>query len=137
MPCFEEEISTVCWVNERLKCLLHCLLKVSHRAFVNHPTLAALARGFGLLAASQHFRQLPPFYPYDRFIERKAQQLLRVTQEAAAYKKIKCSMDVEQKIKVLCMLHEIGDSVPLRKFSELTFGEDSDGLSQINQLKRA
>ena len=117
----EKEALLIKWVNMRLKCILHNLIKLSYKEKVFSETICAIAEALSKMVGSTYFKMLPNNYPYKIFIEHLAGKIQALKKQAFQCGEIKLSLSQEKKAEYIVMLYNLSNLTPLRKFSELAF----------------
>lgn len=109
------------WVNMRLKCILHNLIRLSYKPKVFPATLSALSGAMMQFVRSNKYRLLPENYPYKFFIKQLTEKIKEVTEQSINYSEIKLPLSQRRKAEFIAILYNLSSVTPLRKFSELTF----------------
>ena len=109
------------WVNMRLKCILHNLIRLSYKAKVFPATLSALSEALRKLVRSHQYKLLPGNYPYTFFIKQLTEKINEITEQSIDYAEIKLPLSQKKKAEFIAILYNLSALTPLRKFNELTF----------------
>jgi len=109
------------WINMRLKCILHNLIKLSYKEKVFPTTLSALSEALVQMLRSNQYKFLPENYPYKFFIQQLAEKIIEVTEQSINYGEIKLPLSQKKKAEFIVMLYNFSNLTPLRKFNELRF----------------
>jgi hypothetical protein len=109
------------WTNERVKCLLDNLLRLTYKPSVNELTLKTLSNAFSSMTSSFYYRNLPGNYPYRETIESLTVRLPSMIEQMGKVKKMKFCLSLQRKAELITILWEMGKCVPKKKFSELDF----------------
>jgi len=117
------EKSIVSWVNIRVKCLLNQILLLSYRKSVKHETLQLFQTVLLEFIQSEPFLHLPHDYPCQHFILDLYTYLgkILVYVPGPFPNGVKLIISFHCKAKIYGMIYAMGDQVPLKRFSELTF----------------
>src|ERR1035437_7269677 len=109
------------WVNIRLKCILHNLIRLSYKPKVFPATLSALSEALEQLTHSIKYKYLPENYPYSFFIKLLTDKMRIVAEQCIDYSEIKLPLSQRRKAEFIAVLYNLSSQTPLRKFNELTF----------------
>jgi hypothetical protein len=115
-----QEAELISKINKYLRCLLESTLKLSRYRNIPATDLLNLANAYTHVVYSQDFEKSGhPYYETLKSLHRKLSQVYRNFKNRA---KLRLVLSREDKVELITMLHEIGNSVPLYKFSELFKG---------------
>jgi hypothetical protein len=106
-------------INIYVRCLLESTLKLSRYKSIPVSDLLNLANAYAHIIHSEAFEKLGYEYPYHETLQHIYIRLSRVYKRFRNNSKLRLVLGFEKKTELIAMLHEIGDTVPLRKFSEL------------------
>jgi hypothetical protein len=117
----DDDAMMIKWMNMRVKCILHNLIKLSYKQKVFSETLLALSEALNRLVNSIPFRLVPENYPYKYFLKILADKMAGVFEESKNYGEIKFPLSLKKKAEFITILYNLSNLTPLRKFSELEF----------------
>ena len=104
-------------INKYLRCLLENTLKLSRYRNIPASDLLNLANAYTHVIYSQDFENSG--HPYGDMLKGLHKKLAQLYKRYKGHHKLKLVLRREEKIEIISMLHEIGDTAPLKKFSEL------------------
>jgi len=109
------------WMNMRLKCILHNLIKLSYKEKVFPATFFALSEALMQLVRSNQYKLLPKNYPYSFFIQQMAEKIKAIAEQSNYYGEVKLPLSQKKKAEYIVILYNLSNLTPLRKFNELKF----------------
>ncbi len=109
------------WMNMRLKCILHNLIKLSYKAKVFPATFLALSNALMQLVRSNQYKMLPKNYPYSFFIQQMSEKIKAIAEQSNYYGEVKLPLSQKKKAEYIVILYNLSNLTPLRKFNELKF----------------
>ncbi len=112
-----EQAEAIRKVNRYLRCLLKSTLNLSRQRKIPAAALRDLANGYAYVLSSETFAGSG--HPYGEFISGLHRKLSSYYKQFRNNSKLRLVLKREDKIEIISMLHEIGNSVQLSKFSEL------------------
>ena len=106
-------------INIYVRCLLESTLKLSRYKSIPVADLLNLANAYVHIIQSEAFENIGYEYPYYETLKSLHKRLSQVYRRFRNSPKLRLVLGFEQKAELIAMLHEIGGTVPLHRFSEL------------------
>jgi len=114
-----QQAEAITKVNTCLRCLLENTLKLSRYKNIPASDLRDLANAYAYILYSKAYARSG--HPYGELIYELHRKLSQFYKQHRDRPKLRLVLRMEDKIEIISMLHEIWNSVPLRKFSELFY----------------
>ena len=114
-----QQAEAIIKVNTCLRCLLENTLKLSRYRNIPASDLRNVANGYAYILYSKAYARSG--HPYGEIINEFYRKLSQFYKQYRSSPKLRLVLKMEDKIEIISMLHEIGNSVPKRKFSELFY----------------
>lgn len=114
-----EQAEAITKVNTCLRCLLENTLKLSWYGNIPPSDLRDVANAYAYVLCSKVYARSG--HPYCELIWELHRKLSQFYKQYRGRPKLRLVLRMEDKIEIISMLHEIGNSVPLHKFSELFY----------------
>ncbi len=112
-----QQAEAITKINTCLRCLLESTLKLSRQRKIPAFDLRDIANAYLYVLQSKAFERSG--HPYSEIIYELHRKLSNYYKQFRSNPKLRLVIRREDKIQIIAMLHEIGNSVPLRRFSEL------------------
>lgn len=114
-----DKIQAVRDVSLFLRCLLESTLKLSRHRQIPTTELARLIRGYDYVLNSNAYKQVAGIFPASEVHDPLYKMICGVHHRHSDRKNMRFILKRQWKSEVIAMLYEIGNTVPLCKFSEL------------------
>lgn len=112
-----EQAEQIGKINKYVRSLLENTLKLSRYRNIPATDLLNLANAYAHVIGSKDFENSG--HPYGDILKSLHKKLAQLYQRYKSHPRLRLVLSAEEKIEIISMLHEIGDTAPLKKFSEL------------------
>jgi hypothetical protein len=104
-------------INKYVRCLLENTLKLSRYRNIPATDLLHITNGYAHVISSKDIENSG--HPYGDILKSLHKKLAQLYGRYKSHPKLRLVLSREEKVELIAMLHEIGDTAPLKKFSEL------------------
>lgn len=115
-----QQADAISKVNIYLRCLLENTLKLSRYRRIPAGDLLDITNGYARVLNSRDFESSG--HPYGDMLKSLHKKLSQVFAQYRNNPKLRLVLRMEEKAEIIAMLHEIGNTAPLKRFSELFKG---------------
>ena len=113
----------VIWVNERLRCVMENVVRLSEYNTIDRETITRLSDALNRIVESHSFNNLTSDYPFLK-ITRELAERMNVLRKEISGDKIPLRINLKTKAKLVSLCYQMKDNVPLLKFNDMTFAEE-------------
>lgn len=120
---WESSDPNVIWVNERLRCVMENIVRLSEYNTVDRETITKLSDVLNRIESSYSFNNLSSEYPFLQITREVTERMNDLSREGKG-DKIALRINLKTKARLVSLCYQMKDNVPLLKFNEMTFEEE-------------
>ena len=118
-----DEAKSMRWLNDRLRCLIEGLIKISNKKEVDKYTFLCLTDAFNRIVNSKSYKIAPNDYPYKQIINEYCLKLNKIVKEQEDQDNVCLHVTMEAKARLIALRYDMMSYTNTLKFSEIDFTE--------------